>query len=116
MRSLRYVVHGSRCDRALRRVGERGKRLYAHPDGGRLYINERSYFAPVTDAVWRLRIGAYRVAHKWLDDRRRAGRMLGEDDERRYCDALARLGETCALMAMIDAALDAAGGVPGAFS
>lgn len=103
-------------DRTLRRVGEPRKTLVELPgEGGRLHINDDSYFEPVPLAVWNARVGAYRVAHKWLDDRRRAGRTLDDDTVARYRRVLSALAETLALQGVIDAALAQHGGVPGAF-
>ena len=103
-------------DRRIRRVGEPHKRLLdCGPSGGRLHINDVSYFTPIAGPIWDLRIGAYRIAHKWLDDRRRAGRSLSDAEVTRYIDVLARLGETLRLQAVIDSAVAEGGGFPNAF-
>ena len=45
---------------------------------GRVYINDEQYFDAVPQGVWDMHIGGYRVAEKWLKDRK--GRQLGYDD------------------------------------
>ena len=67
--------------RSIRRVGEKGKRLQ-EGDGaagvGRLYINDQCCFDAVPLDAWEYTVGAYQVCHKWLDDRRKAGRELSD--------------------------------------
>lgn len=76
----------------------------------RVWINGRQYFAPVPPAVWAFHIGGYRVAEKWLKDRK--DRKLGFDDLDHYCRIIAALSETMQLMAELDQAIEAEGGWP----
>lgn len=103
-------------DRTVRKVGERRKTLEPlSSEAGRLRINEVSYFEPVALAVWNARVGAYRVAHKWLDDRRRAGGALDDAAVQQYRGLLAVMAETLELQRSIDAAVLRHGGYPDAF-
>ena len=101
----------------LQKVGETGKKL-AEPTGdiGKVYVNATSGFANVRQSVWQHTIGGYQVLHKWLDDRRKAGRSLSQDDITHWLRVYASLEATQTLMAQVDTAIDTHGGWPGAFS
>jgi len=75
-----------------------------------VYINNAQYFDNVPQAVWDTHIGGYRVAEKWLKDRK--GRQLSYDDLTHYQAVIAALARTLELQAAIDAAITAAGGWP----
>jgi len=77
---------------------------------GRVYINPAQYFDGVPQAVWDTHIGGYRVAEKWLKDRK--GRQLSYDELTHYQAVIAALARTLELQSDIDAAIDAAGGWP----
>lgn len=77
---------------------------------GRIYINAEQYFGDVPQAVWDMHIGGYRVAEKWLKDRK--GRPLSYDDLSHYQAVVAALARTAQLQADIDAVIDRAGGWP----
>lgn len=77
---------------------------------GRVYINDAQYFDDVPQAVWDMHIGGYRVAEKWLKDRK--GRQLSYDELTHYQSVLAALARTLVLQADIDAAIATAGGWP----
>jgi predicted helicase len=77
---------------------------------GRVYINDAQYFAGVPRAVWDLHIGGYRVAEKWLKDRK--GRLLSYDELTHYQNVIAALARTLEMQAEIDAAIQHAGGWP----
>lgn len=88
---------------------------YAPPEpaageAGRVYINAAQYFGGVPQAVWDMHIGGYRVAEKWLKDRK--GRLLSYDDITHYQAVIAALARTLELQAALDDAVDAAGGWP----
>ena len=78
--------------------------------GGRVYINDAQYFDGVPQAVWNTHIGGYRVAEKWLKDRK--GRQLSYDDLTHYQAVVAALARTLELQAAIDDAIAEAGGWP----
>ena len=78
--------------------------------GGRGYINAQQYFGNVPPAVWETHIGGYRVAEKWLKDRR--GRALSYDDLEHYQSVIAALARTLAIQQHVDAAVRAEGGWP----
>ncbi|MCA8938511.1 MAG: DNA methyltransferase, partial [Planctomycetes bacterium] len=82
-------------------------------DAGRVYINASQFFEGVPEAVWDFHIGGYRVAEKWLKDRK--GRTISSDDHAHYRSTIAALRETVDLMAALDDAIDAEGGWPKAF-
>jgi hypothetical protein len=75
-----------------------------------VYINEAQYFGGVPQAVWDLHIGGYRVAEKWLKDRK--GRPLSYDDLTHYQAVIAALARTLELQADLDFAIAGAGGWP----
>lgn len=77
---------------------------------GRVYINDAQYFDDVPMRAWEMHIGGYRVAEKWLKDRK--GRALSYDDLTHYQSVIAALDRTLDLQADLDAAIAAAGGWP----
>ncbi|HEX5961833.1 MAG TPA: type ISP restriction/modification enzyme, partial [Rhodanobacteraceae bacterium] len=79
-------------------------------NSGRVWINDAQYFDGVPEAVWDMHIGGYRVAEKWLKDRK--GRLLSFDDIEHYQRVIAALARTLALQAELDAAVTSAGGWP----
>ena len=104
-------------DFSLQRVAEKTKTL-AEVSGhvGKVFINATSGFANVHRPVWQHTIGGYQVLHKWLDDRRKAGRSLNQDDITHWLRVYAALEATQKLMLQVDEAIEANGGWPGAFS
>lgn len=77
---------------------------------GRVYINAEQYFDGVPQGVWETHIGGYRVAEKWLKDRK--GRQLSYDDLTHYQCVIAALSRTLQLQAEIDSAIHNSGGWP----
>jgi hypothetical protein len=77
---------------------------------GRVWINDAQYFDDVPEAVWDMHIGGYRVAEKWLKDRK--GRQLSYDDLTHYQKVVAALARTLDLQALLDRAIDSSGGWP----
>ncbi len=77
---------------------------------GRVYINRGQYFEGIAPAVWRFRIGGYQPMDRWLKDRQ--GRVLSFDDQEHYRRMTAAIAATI-LMAEVDEALAAAGGLFG---
>jgi hypothetical protein len=107
-------------DFALNRVAEKSREL-ADMQGtedkvGKVFINATSGFANVHQSIWKHTIGGYQVLHKWLDDRRKAGRSLSQDDIIHWLRVYAALEVTQELMLQVDAAIEANGGWIGAFS
>ena len=84
--------------------------IEAGQSAGRVWINDAQYFDGVPQAVWDMHIGGYRVAEKWLKDRK--GRLLTYDDITHYQSVVAALARTLAIQAELDLAVDAAGGWP----
>lgn len=104
-------------DTHLQKVAEKGKTLAAlSGDVGTVFINASSGFANVRQSVWQHTIGGYQVLHKWLDDRRKAGRSLSPDDITHWQRIYAALEATQTLMQQVDAAIATHGGWPAAFS
>lgn len=66
-------------------------------------INKTQYFGGVSPDVWDFHIGGYRVADKWLKDRR--GRVLSDDDLEHYQKIIVALTETMRIMSEIDDAI-----------
>ncbi|MFO1262700.1 MAG: type ISP restriction/modification enzyme [Rhodoferax sp.] len=107
-------------DYSLVKVAEKSREL-ADVQGttdkvGKVYINATSGFANVHQSIWQHTIGGYQVLHKWLDDRRKAGRSLSSDDITHWLRVYAALQATQKLMLQVDVAIEANGGWPGAFS
>jgi predicted helicase len=67
----------------------------------RIYINKSQYFEGVDEEVWKYQIGGYKVAEKWLKDRK--GRTLSPDDIRHYCRVITALKKTMEIQQYIDA-------------
>jgi hypothetical protein len=82
---------------------------------GRVWINDEQYFEGVPPEVWEFHIGGYQVCEKWLKDRKKAGRMLSEEDIKHYQNIVSALSETIRIMAEIDRTIDSYGGWPDAF-
>jgi len=100
-------------DNSVTKVGEKGKSLANVKDGkGRLYINKSQYFDGIPEAVWNFYIGGYQVCHKWLYDRKQAGRCLSAEDIRHYHRIVVALNETIRIMREIDETIEAQGGFP----
>jgi len=107
-------------DFSLVKVAEKSREL-ADVQGnddkvGKVFINATSGFANVRQSIWQHTIGGYQVLHKWLDDRRKAGRSLSPDDITHWLRVYAALEATQKLTPQVDEAIEANGGWPGAFS
>ena len=108
-------------DYSMVKVAEKSRELADVQDTddhqvGKVFINATSGFAHVRQSVWQHTIGGYQVLHKWLDDRRKAGRSLSQDDITHWLRVYAALQATQKLMLQVDEAIEANGGWPGAFS
>jgi len=77
---------------------------------GRVYINDAQHFDGVPQCVWDTHIGGYRVAEKWLKDRK--GRQLSFEDIMHYHEVVAALARTLDLQAELDYLVDVNGGWP----
>ena len=77
---------------------------------GRVFINDAQFFDGVPQGVWDTHIGGYRVAEKWLKDRK--GRQLSFEDLMHYHEVIAALARTLELQAALDAAVAVRGGWP----
>jgi len=69
----------------------------------RVHINKAQYFGGVAPEIWDFHIGGYRVAEKWLKDRR--GRKLSYEDLTHYQKIIVALSETQRIMQEIDKAI-----------
>jgi len=78
--------------------------------GEQVWINKTQYFNNISEEIWEFHIGGYRVADKWLKDRK--GRTLSFDDLEHYRKIIATLGLTMELMQQIDDAIEENGGFP----
>ena len=76
----------------------------------KVWINKTQYFDHIREEIWEFHIGGYRVADKWLKDRK--GRTLSFDDLEHYRKIIATLGLTMELMQQIDDAIEENGGFP----
>ena len=73
------------------------------PTCGYVFINDVQCFDGVPLTVWEYTIGGYRVAHKWLKDRK--GRLLTFDELKIYGNIIGTLAETIRIQREIDATL-----------
>jgi predicted helicase len=107
-------------DFTLNKVAEKSRALAEATvsDGkvGKVFINATSGFANVHESIWQHTIGGYQVLHKWLDDRRKAGRSLSQDDITHWLRVYASFEKTQKLMLQVDVAIEVNGGWPSAFS
>ncbi len=104
-------------DFSLHKVAEKGRELSGVTGNcGKVYVNATSGFSGVRLSVWQHVIGSYQVLHKWLDDRRRAGRSLGQDDIANWLCIYTALEATQSLMEQLEVAIKSNGGWPTAFS
>ena len=100
-------------DNAVTKVGEKGKTLADVENGkGKLFINKTQYFGGLPEEVWNFHIGGYQVCHKWLADRKKAGRKLSQEDIEHYHRIVVAINETIKIMKQIDEVIDAHGGWP----
>lgn len=67
---------------------------------GQVWINEKQYFAPIKEEVWKYYIGGYQVADKWLKDRK--SRVLSSVDIKHYCKVATAISETIEIQKEID--------------
>jgi len=77
---------------------------------GRVWINDAQYFDGVAPPVWDMHVGGYRVAEKWLKDRK--GRLLTYDELTHYQNVIAALARTLELQDELDQSIATAGGWP----
>lgn len=68
---------------------------HGREQSGRVYINDAQFFDGVPQGVWDTHIGGYRVAEKWLKDRK--GRPLSFEDVMHYHEVIAALSRTLQL-------------------
>ncbi|GAJ05872.1 unnamed protein product [marine sediment metagenome] len=105
-----FTVSG---DNAVTKVGEKGKTLTDVENGkGKLFINKTQYFGGLPEEVWNFHIGGYQVCHKWLADRKKAGRKISAEDIEHYHKIVVAINETIKIMKQIDEVIDAHGGWP----
>lgn len=83
-------------------------------EDGFVRISPSSWFEGVSPEVWHQQVGGYKVAEKWLKDRK--GRTLSKDDISHYERLVVAISETIRLMLDTDAVIDQRGGWPDAFS
>jgi hypothetical protein len=71
---------------------------------GRVYSNQKQYFANVPEVAWNFYIGGYQPAQKWLKDRK--GWELSYEDILHYQKIIVALKETDGIMGRIDGVLE----------
>ena len=65
-----------------------------------IWINDAQYFEPVSERAWRLFIGGYQPAKKWLNARK--NKTLTPDELQHFSKIIAILEETVRIMSVID--------------
>ena len=106
----KYPIPGSNEVVKVRFVVLLATSAKARQNFARVYINESQYFDAVPVAVWETHIGGYRVAEKWLKDRR--GRTLSYDELTHYQHVISALARTLEIQNEIDIAIASSGGWP----
>jgi len=100
-----HLVWSAELDSPIARLQGSGDCKVQKPDYNReekrVYINKSQYFEGVEEKVWEYQIGGYRVAEKWLKERK--GRTLSPDDIRHYCRVVTALKKTIEIQQDIDA-------------
>jgi len=100
-------------DNTVTKVAEKGKTLAEVANGkGKLFINKTQYFDSVPEQAWNFHIGSYQVCHKWLADRKKAGRKLTAEDIEHYHKIVVSINETIKIMNQIDEVIESHGGWP----
>jgi predicted helicase len=100
-----HMMNSDTLDKFLTDFPEKGtnqveKANYSEPTH-RVWINAIQYFGGVPSLVWDFQIGGYRVAEKWLRDRK--GRKLTYDDVQHWQRIVVAIKETMRLGKEIDA-------------
>ncbi|MEO8287647.1 MAG: type ISP restriction/modification enzyme, partial [Chloroflexota bacterium] len=70
---------------------------------GKVWINKEQFFEGVPQEVWDFHVGGYRVAEKWLKDRK--GRVLSYEEREHYKGVVRALWETGRVMREVDEAI-----------
>ena len=70
------------------------------PDAERMYINKTQFFGPISEEIYRYRIGGYQVCEKWLKDRK--DRRLKLEDIQTYCRIVTAIGHTIRIQEQLD--------------
>ncbi|MCU0874670.1 MAG: hypothetical protein MUE50_20255, partial [Pirellulaceae bacterium] len=123
LRKLRSAASRSGAgDRATQAAGDWRWSVNAAPvvvpgfpkyGAGRISLNRDVWLEAVPAEIWDFHAGGHQVCRKWLKDRR--GRTLTDRDLAVYLGMVSAIGDTRRIMFEIDAAVQAAGGWPGAF-
>jgi predicted helicase len=104
-----HLLESPRLAKPMTRYPEQGTGVVEvvqyEENSRRVRINAKQYFEGVPTDVWEFHIGGYRVAEKWLKDRK--GRKLELADIEHYEKIIVALSETIRLMKEIEAAIPA---------
>lgn len=103
-------------NRTIKRVAEPKQRLHAVKSGvGVVRINDESRFTGIPETAWHLRVGGYQPCHKWLNDRKKDGKSLSDDDVAQYRRVVASCQSIVTARDRVDSAVARHGGWPNAF-
>ena len=83
------------------------------PQKKRININRTQYYEPVSEEVWKFRVGSYEVCKKWLTVRR--GRLLSNEDASRFSQMIDAIEATIEEQKEIDEVIAKHGGWPSGF-
>ena len=71
---------------------------------GRIWINNTQFFGGVPNQAWKMKIGAYQVAQKWLNDKKRQNAVIDANDIEKYIQIIEVLYRTHQITQKIDLA------------
>ena len=106
----KYPIPGSNEVVKVRFLAQPSVSTKARQNLARVYINESQFFDGVPVTVWESLIGGYRVAEKWLKDRK--GRTLSYDELTHYQNVISALAATLEIQGEIDIAIASSAGWP----
>ena len=101
MRGL-HLLEGNDLKKYITKFPETGNNIIAKISFQKnlVYINDHQYFQGIHESVWKVYIGGYQPAQKWLKDRK--GRTLTYEDVTHYRKIIYVLEQTIEIMKQID--------------
>mgnify|MGYP001308218472 CR=1 FL=1 len=97
-----HLLEGNDLKKYITKFPETGNNIIAKISFQKnlVYINDHQYFQGIHESVWKVYIGGYQPAQKWLKDRK--GRVLEFEDIQHYQKIIVALSETIRIMEEIN--------------